>query len=167
MLASLNNLLKIFQRKKKYFSSWVWEQEITSLHNSKPKSRLWSFFLAGAKPLLPALWLRTSLLRGQTHRHGDDEGHPGHPSLPLHGVPPARTHTGQHSADQQPVAAAGGRQGQFGHALHPPTNSSAAPALRGQRRVYGHLTFWMLQYFGDFGWCKCLAKILWGHFSTI
>lgn len=96
------------------------------------------FFPAGAQPILPALWLWTSLLRGETHRHGDDEGHPGHPALPLHRVSSARTHTGQHTADQQPVTAAGGGQGQLGHALHPPTNTTAGPSppLREQQRAH-------------------------------
>lgn len=64
-------------------------------NQNKHKTRLKSFYFfpAGAQPFLPALRLRASLLRGQTHRHGDDEGHPGHPALPLHRVSSARTHT--------------------------------------------------------------------------
>lgn len=132
------------------FSLTNFERAVSSrrshcLHsNSKPKENtkqglsLFFFFPAGAQPFLPALRLRASLLRGQTHRHGDDEGHPGHPALPLHRVSSARTHTRQHQADQQPVAAAGGGQGQPGHALHPPANTAAGPPppLREQRRAH-------------------------------
>lgn len=48
--------------------------------------------LAGAKSFLPALRLRASFLRGQTRRHGDDEGHPGHAVISLHRVSPSRLH---------------------------------------------------------------------------
>lgn len=47
---------------------------------------------AGAKSFLPALRLWASFLRGQTHLHGDDEGHPGHSAISLHSVSPERLH---------------------------------------------------------------------------
>lgn len=80
--------------------------------------------LAGAQSFLPALRLRASFLRGQTHRHGDDEGHPGHAVISLHCVSSPRLHPQQHQADQQPVAAACGGRVQPGHAFHPPDNAT-------------------------------------------
>lgn len=75
--------------------------------------------LAGTQSLLPALWLRASFLCGQTHRHGDDEGHPGHSPVSVHCVSSSRLHVQQHQADQQPVTAASERRAHPGHALHP------------------------------------------------
>lgn len=92
-------------------------QQNVSLKKTKKQCYLLS--LAGAQPFLPALWLRASFLRGQTHRHGDDEGHLGHSVVSLHHVPSPRLHPQQHQADQQPVTAASGGRLQPGHALHP------------------------------------------------
>lgn len=93
--------------------------------NTKPP---WSLYLlpclAGAKSFLPALRLRASFLRGQTHRHGDDEGHPFHRVVSLHRVSSPRLHPQQHQADQQPVAAARGGRAQPGHALYPSNNTT-------------------------------------------
>lgn len=82
----------------------------------------------GAQSLLPALRLRAPLLRGQAHRHGDDEGHLGHPAVSLHRVSPPRLHAHQHPADQQPVPAAGGGRAQPGHEVPPEDRSASSRA---------------------------------------
>lgn len=98
--------------------------------------------LAGTQTFLPALWLWASLLRGQTHRHGDDEGHLGHAYISLHCVPPPRLHAQQHQADQQPVAAAGGGRVQPGHALHPPDDTTSSHSAQSELTHNHTVTFW-------------------------
>jgi len=101
------------------------------LKNPKQQLSVDLLWLAGAQSILPAIRVWASVLRGQTHRHGDDEGHPGHPVVSVHRVSSAGLHPQQHPADQQPVAAACGGRAQPGHALHPSDDiNSAQPALR-------------------------------------
>lgn len=97
---------------------------ICGSRNTKHQLRLYLLCLAGAQSFLPALRLRASFLRGQTHRHGDDEGHPGHSAVSLYCVSSPRVHPQQHQADQQPVAAARGGRAQPGHVLYPPNDTN-------------------------------------------
>ena len=62
----------------------------------------------GSQSILPAFRLRAALLCGETHRHGDDEVHPGDATFPLLRVSTPRLHCWKHSPDQQPLPAAGG-----------------------------------------------------------
>lgn len=122
-----------FFPKPKEFSLMNFENPVScaafcGFRNTKQRLSLYLLCLAGAQSFLPALWLRASLLRGQTHRHGDDEGHPGRSVVSLHRVSSPWLHHQQHQTDQQPVAAAGGGRAQPGHALHPPNDTTQTQA---------------------------------------
>lgn len=134
------------------------KQRVTPEEWNKHPFCLYFLCLAGAQPFLPALWLRASLLCGQTYRHGDDEGRLDGPVVSLHSVSPPGLHAGQHQADQQPVAAACGGRARPRHALHP-TYPETKPSLRrNTRRIW---SFWMTTPDYPRGCVKGTVHILW------
>lgn len=62
----------------------------------------------GSTPLLPAIRIRSSSLRGQTCCFGHDEINPGDPAFPVFRVPSWGFEFGLPPADQQPLPAACG-----------------------------------------------------------
>lgn len=93
----------------------------------------------GAQSFLPAVWLRASFLRGQTHCYGDDEGHLGHSVVSLHSVSSSRLHRQHHQADQQPVTAACGGRAQPDHVLYPSKGTTPNQSSLKHRDA---VTFW-------------------------
>lgn len=97
--------------------------------------------LSGSQSLLPAVRLRPAGLRRKTHRHGDDEGHPGDPAVEVHGLSSSRLHRQHHQADQQSLHAARGRGSRLpGHALHS-TSSEYLQRPTPERKNTGLETF--------------------------